>query len=100
VYRLLAHPSWFINLGAAGAVPEAFRSEGMDTPRTGSFMHLHLGIDATGLPQDLDIHHLIVNRWGEIEVGGWLCGAGAYAKAGSAKMRQAGGLQTEGYVCC
>ncbi|KAI3428469.1 hypothetical protein D9Q98_007294 [Chlorella vulgaris] len=50
-----------------GAVPEAYRSEGMDTPRTGSFMHLHLGIDATGLPQDLDIHHLIVNRWGEIE---------------------------------
>ncbi|KAL4858930.1 Prolycopene isomerase [Chlorella vulgaris] len=53
-----------------GAVPEAYRSEGMDTPRTGSFIHLHLGIDAAGLPPDLDIHHLVVNRWGEIEVAG------------------------------
>ena len=28
-----------------------------------SFMHLHLGIDAAGLPDDLGIHHLVVNSW-------------------------------------
>lgn len=27
-----------------------------------SFMHLHLGFDATGL-EDLEMHHIIVNRW-------------------------------------
>ena len=51
-----------------GAVPEAWRSEGMATPRTGSFMHLHLGIDAAGLRDDLEIHHLVVNQWQDIEV--------------------------------
>eukprot|EP00271_Cylindrocystis_brebissonii_P000213 TRINITY_DN10250_c0_g1_i1.p1 TRINITY_DN10250_c0_g1~~TRINITY_DN10250_c0_g1_i1.p1 ORF type:complete len:673 (-),score=66.47 TRINITY_DN10250_c0_g1_i1:273-2291(-) len=34
-----------------------------ETGRTGSFLHLHLGIDATGLPPDLECHHLIVNDW-------------------------------------
>ena len=29
-------------------------------------MHLHLGIDATGLPSDLECHHLIVNDWKDI----------------------------------
>ncbi|KAL3676002.1 hypothetical protein R1sor_025950 [Riccia sorocarpa] len=33
------------------------------TPRTESFVHLHLGIDATGLPSDLECHHLILNDW-------------------------------------
>ena len=28
-----------------------------------SFVHLHLGIDAAGLPEDLGIHHLVVNSW-------------------------------------
>jgi hypothetical protein len=28
-----------------------------------SFVHLHLGIDASGLPKDLECHHLIVNDW-------------------------------------
>lgn len=27
-----------------------------------SFMHLHLGFDATGL-EDLELHHIIVNSW-------------------------------------
>jgi hypothetical protein len=35
--------------------------------QVGSFMHLHLGIDATGLPADLDCHHLVVNQWDDIE---------------------------------
>jgi phytoene dehydrogenase-like protein len=39
----------------------------MNTPSTGSFMHLHLGIDATDLPSDLECHHLIVNQWDDIE---------------------------------
>lgn len=31
----------------------------------GSFMHLHLGIDASGLPapDELGIHHLAVETW-------------------------------------
>lgn len=32
-------------------------------PACPSFMHLHLGIDATGLPPDLECHYLIVNDW-------------------------------------
>ena len=30
------------------------REQRMETPMTGSFVHLHLGIDATGLPADLE----------------------------------------------
>src|SRR5579883_121687 len=32
-------------------------------PACPSFMHLHLGIDAAGLPPDLECHYLIVNDW-------------------------------------
>lgn len=32
-----------------------------------SFLHLHLGIDATGLPPELDCHHLVVNDWSNLE---------------------------------
>lgn len=32
-------------------------------PQLESFVHLHLGIDATGLPADLDCHHLFVDDW-------------------------------------
>lgn len=35
------------------------------TPPCPSFMHLHLGIDATGLPPDLECHYLIVNSWAQ-----------------------------------
>ena len=31
------------------------REQRMETPMTGSFVHLHLGIDATGLPADLEL---------------------------------------------
>jgi phytoene dehydrogenase-like protein len=41
-----------------GAVPAEFLRTSTATPMTGSFLHLHLGIDAEGLPQDLDCHHL------------------------------------------
>ncbi|KAG0568596.1 hypothetical protein KC19_6G031900 [Ceratodon purpureus] len=33
------------------------------TEKTDSFVHLHLGIDATGLPSDLECHHLVLNDW-------------------------------------
>lgn len=32
-----------------------------------SFLHMHLGIDATGLSPDLDCHHLVVNDWNSLE---------------------------------
>jgi phytoene dehydrogenase-like protein len=32
-----------------------------------SFLHMHLGIDATGLSPDLDCHHLVVNDWSDLE---------------------------------
>ena len=51
-----------------GAAPPAFQAEAGATPMTNSFMHLHLGIDAAGLPPGLDCHHLIVNSWEGIEV--------------------------------
>lgn len=35
------------------------------TPRTRSFVHLHVGLDASGLPppSELGIHHIVVNSW-------------------------------------
>ena len=38
----------------------AWRLQG--TPLNRSFMHLHLGFDATGL-DDLELHHIVVNSW-------------------------------------
>jgi phytoene dehydrogenase-like protein len=32
-----------------------------------SFLHMHLGIDATDLSPDLDCHHLVVNDWSNLE---------------------------------
>jgi hypothetical protein len=50
-----------------GSVPDEWRAKGEATPQTGSFVHLHLGIDATGLPEDLDCHHLFVKSWDDLE---------------------------------
>jgi len=33
------------------------------TPQCDSFLHLHLGIDGTGIPADLPCHHIVVNDW-------------------------------------
>lgn len=60
--RTVAQPS-----SVHGAAVDAFIRESMPTPRTGSFMHLHLGINATGLPDDLECHHLVVNSWKDLE---------------------------------
>ncbi|MBF2035328.1 MAG: NAD(P)/FAD-dependent oxidoreductase [Leptolyngbyaceae cyanobacterium T60_A2020_046] len=47
----------------AGSVPEQWRSQRQQTPACDSFMHLHLGIDATGLSPDLACHHIVVQDW-------------------------------------
>ena len=41
----------------------AWVKEVHETKTCESFMHLHLGIDATGLPEDLEIHHIYVEDW-------------------------------------
>ncbi|MBE7379996.1 MAG: FAD-dependent oxidoreductase [Leptolyngbya sp. SIO1E4] len=41
-------------------LPKAFRQQALSTPAVHSFMHLHLGIDATGL-DDLTVHHVVVH---------------------------------------
>lgn len=41
-----------------------FRHRANMTKKTDSFMHLHLGIDATGLPSNLECHHFVLNEWG------------------------------------
>ena len=46
-----------------GAVPKHFIDQRQTTPECESFMHLHLGIDATGLPSHLPCHHIVVNDW-------------------------------------
>ena len=46
-----------------GAAPEEWIKEANDTELCASFMHLHLGIDATGLPDDLEIHHIYIEDW-------------------------------------
>jgi phytoene dehydrogenase-like protein len=47
----------------AGAAPASWKKQSLDTPECDSFLHLHLGIDATGLPADLECHHVVVNDW-------------------------------------
>jgi carotene isomerase len=46
-----------------GSVPKRFLEERQATPACDSFMHLHLGIDAQGLPEDIACHHIVVNDW-------------------------------------
>jgi phytoene dehydrogenase-like protein len=45
------------------AVPKRFRAKRQATPECDSFMHLHLGIDAQGLPPNLACHYIVVNDW-------------------------------------
>ena len=49
------------------SIPPEARAKLQATPMTGSFMHLHLGIDATGLPDDLECHTTVVNEWAPID---------------------------------
>ena len=43
-------------MSETGALPKEFVEQQRATPMTNSFVHLHLGIDATGLPADLESH--------------------------------------------
>ncbi|MEM8639129.1 MAG: NAD(P)/FAD-dependent oxidoreductase [Cyanobacteria bacterium P01_G01_bin.54] len=45
------------------ALPERFRRDRQATQPCPSFMHLHLGIDGTGLPDDLHCHYIFVEDW-------------------------------------
>ena len=50
-----------------GAIAAEAKEEKMSTPMTGSFVHLHIGIDATGLPADLESHYTVINKWDPID---------------------------------
>ncbi|MGB3300738.1 MAG: NAD(P)/FAD-dependent oxidoreductase [Phormidesmis sp.] len=52
-----------LKLIPAGALPAKFAQRKQATPLCESFMHLHLGIDAEGLPADLACHYIVVNDW-------------------------------------
>ncbi|EFN55141.1 hypothetical protein CHLNCDRAFT_35537 [Chlorella variabilis] len=53
-----------LRLLAPEAVPASWRQGVQDTPLNPSFMHLHLGFDATGkLRRGLELHHIVVNSW-------------------------------------
>ncbi|MBF2003258.1 MAG: NAD(P)/FAD-dependent oxidoreductase [Synechococcales cyanobacterium M58_A2018_015] len=45
------------------SVPRSFRQQRQATPACDSFLHLHLGIDASGLSDDLPCHFIVVNDW-------------------------------------
>jgi len=45
------------------ALPKEFYQEREATPECDSFMHLHLGIDGTNLPEDLACHYIVVEDW-------------------------------------
>jgi phytoene dehydrogenase-like protein len=47
----------------AGALPASFVVERKAMPTCPSFLHLHLGIDATGLPEDLACHYITLQDW-------------------------------------
>ena len=45
-----------------GAIPEKVRRERHEIEQTNSFIHLHVGFDATGL-EGLECHHLVMRNW-------------------------------------
>jgi phytoene dehydrogenase-like protein len=45
------------------ALPKAFIEQRQATPECDSFMHLHLGIDGTGLRPDLPCHAIVLKDW-------------------------------------
>ncbi|MEM9275001.1 MAG: NAD(P)/FAD-dependent oxidoreductase [Cyanobacteria bacterium P01_F01_bin.143] len=52
-----------LKLLSQDSLPKSFRQARAATPECESFMHLHLGIDATNLPADLQCHYIVVNDW-------------------------------------
>ena len=45
------------------ALPRSFVQKRQAIPTCESFMHLHLGIEAAGLPDDLACHYIVVDNW-------------------------------------
>ncbi|PKA54642.1 Prolycopene isomerase, chloroplastic [Apostasia shenzhenica] len=52
-----------LNMLPMDAVPISYRKQIKKMPQCNSFMHLHLGFDAQAVPEDLGIHHIVVNDW-------------------------------------
>ncbi|XP_077249724.1 FAD/NAD(P)-binding oxidoreductase family protein [Tasmannia lanceolata] len=52
-----------LNLLPMEAIPKSYQDKVKKTPQCESFMHLHLGFDAQDIPEDLGIHHIVVNDW-------------------------------------
>ncbi|MEM9769513.1 MAG: NAD(P)/FAD-dependent oxidoreductase, partial [Cyanobacteria bacterium P01_D01_bin.71] len=52
-----------LNLLPDRSPARSLRQQRQDMPNCASFMHLHLGIDGGGLPDDLACHHIVVNDW-------------------------------------
>ena len=50
-----------------GAVSKSWREKRRAIPECNSFMHLHLGIDATDIKANLLCHYIIVNHWEPID---------------------------------
>ncbi|KAG0475859.1 hypothetical protein HPP92_012304 [Vanilla planifolia] len=52
-----------LTLLPSDAIPHSYKEKIKATPQCDSFMHLHLGFDAQIAPNDLSIHHIVVNDW-------------------------------------
>ncbi|KAF8405825.1 hypothetical protein HHK36_007902 [Tetracentron sinense] len=52
-----------LNLLPEEVIPKSYRDRIKRTHQCESFMHLHLGFEAEGIPEDLGIHHIVVNDW-------------------------------------
>lgn len=52
-----------LNMLPPDVVPASYQNSVKSTPQCESFMHLHLAFDAKNIPEDLQIHHIVVNDW-------------------------------------
>ncbi|KAK1288305.1 hypothetical protein QJS10_CPB19g00194 [Acorus calamus] len=52
-----------LNMLPTEVIPRSYEEGIRKTPQCDSFMHLHLGFDAQDIPEDLGIHHIVVNDW-------------------------------------
>ena len=62
-----AAATWIFR-GDASPRPRRRHPLGLDAtaPKTPSFLHLHCAFDASGLPDDLAMHHIVVRDWTDI----------------------------------
>ena len=67
IFLVLHHGNISGKLLPEGALPAPIVKEKMDIPMTGSFVHLHLGISAAGLPANLESHYSVINNWDPID---------------------------------